>query len=159
MRHGVLPRTLHVDEPTPHVDWSAGEVSLLTEARPWPETGGPRRAGVSSFGVSGTNVHTIIEQAPESEPAETSAAPAVTPAVLPWVLSGRGAAALRAQAERLIAHVEAHDELRPVDVGYALATSRAAFEHRAVVVAEDRAGLLTGLGALARGESAPGLVE
>ncbi|WP_420822217.1 type I polyketide synthase, partial [Streptomyces antioxidans] len=156
MRHGVLPRTLHVDEPTPHVDWSAGEVSLLTEARPWPETGQPRRAGVSSFGVSGTNVHTIIEQAPV---VEAVSADAVAPGVVPWVLSGRGADALRAQAERLVAHVESRGELRPVDVGFSLATGRSAFEHRAVVVAEGRDGLLTGLGALARGESAPGVVE
>ncbi|WP_404820796.1 type I polyketide synthase [Streptomyces malaysiensis] len=159
MRHGVLPRTLHVDEPTPHVDWSTGEVSLLTEVRPWPETGRPRRAGISSFGVSGTNVHTIIEQAPPAEPAEGSAAPAVPPTVLPWVLSGRGTDALRAQAGRLAAHVEAHEELRPLDVSYSLATSRSALDHRAVVVAEDRAGLLSALEALASGEPAKGVVR
>ncbi len=160
MRHGVLPQTLHVDEPTPHVDWSAGEVSLLTEAREWPETEGrPRRAGVSSFGVSGTNVHTIIEQAPEPEAANSVEAPGVTPAVLPWVLSGRGAAALRAQAERLAAHVEAHPDLRPLDLGHALATTRSAFDHRAVVVAGDRDTFLTGLGALAADGDTPGLVQ
>ncbi|WP_344318191.1 type I polyketide synthase, partial [Streptomyces javensis] len=156
MRHGVLPRTLHADEPSPHVDWSAGAVSLLTEQAEWPETGRPRRAGVSSFGISGTNVHTIIEQAPEVAAVE---APAGTPAVVPWVLSGRGAAALRAQAERLVAHVEARAELRPVDVGHSLATGRSAFDHRAVVVAEDRDGLLKALGALAEGRRSPALVQ
>jgi acyl transferase domain-containing protein/NADP-dependent 3-hydroxy acid dehydrogenase YdfG/acyl carrier protein len=159
MRHGVLPQTLHVDEPTPHVDWSAGEVSLLTEAQQWPETGHPRRAGVSSFGVSGTNVHTIIEQAPEPEAAEAPSAPAVTPAVLPWVLSGRGAAALRAQAERLAAHVHAHPEQRPLDLAHSLATTRSAFDHRAVLVAADRDGFLTGLDALAADSDTPGLVQ
>ncbi|WAP56084.1 type I polyketide synthase [Streptomyces sp. S465] len=160
MRHGVLPKTLHAEQPSPHVDWSAGAVSLLTEQMAWPETGRPRRAGVSSFGISGTNVHTIIEQAPEaSEPVAAASAPGVAPAVVPWVLSGRGVAALRAQAERLVAHVADRPELRPVDVGYSLATGRSAFDRRAVVVAGDRAGLVAGLGALAEGRGAPGLVE
>ncbi|WP_371106232.1 MULTISPECIES: type I polyketide synthase, partial [Streptomyces] len=157
MRHGVLPRTLHADEPSPHVDWSAGAVSLLTEQVEWPESGRPRRAGVSSFGISGTNVHTIIEQAPEVEAAETSLG-AVAPGVVPWVLSGRSADALRAQAERLVAHAADRPELGAVDLGYSLATGRSAFDHRAVVVAEDRDGLLAGLGALAEGRGAPGVV-
>ncbi|MEU8480894.1 SDR family NAD(P)-dependent oxidoreductase [Streptomyces hygroscopicus] len=159
MRHGVLPKSLHIDEPSPHVDWAAGAVSLLSEAREWPQTGRPRRAGVSSFGVSGTNAHAIIEQAPEPEPAEAPALPAAQPSVLPWTVSGKTADALRAQAERLLADLERRPELSLTDLGYSLATTRAALDHRAVVVGGDRAGLVSGLEALARGESAAGLVR
>ncbi|MFI0768457.1 type I polyketide synthase [Streptomyces sp. NPDC021218] len=166
IRHGILPKTLHVDQPSPTVDWSAGEVSLLTEARPWDETGRPRRAGVSAFGVSGTNAHTILEQAPEPEADEPSAtdedatpAPVVTATVLPWTLSAGNAAALRDNARRLASHLDREPALGTTDVAYSLATGRAALERRAVVVGGDRAGLLSGLEALARGESAPGLVE
>ncbi|MGW7126236.1 type I polyketide synthase, partial [Streptomyces sp. NPDC054901] len=138
MRHGILPRTLHVDEPTPHVDWEDGAVSLLTESMPWPETGRPRRAGVSSFGISGTNAHTIIEQAPdEPEANASSSATAPTPA-LPYVLSAKSADALRGQAARLRARLEEAPETGATDVAYSLATRRAAFDHRAVVVTDDR---------------------
>ncbi|HWO63012.1 MAG TPA: SDR family NAD(P)-dependent oxidoreductase [Umezawaea sp.] len=123
MRHGVLPRTLHVDAPSPHVDWTAGAVELLSEAREWPEVDRPRRAAVSSFGVSGTNAHVILEAA---EPVDV---PAVTaPAVVPWVVSGRTEAALDAQIARL------PRELPAADVGFSLATSRSVFEHRAVLL-------------------------
>ncbi|MGW0933075.1 SDR family NAD(P)-dependent oxidoreductase, partial [Streptomyces sp. NPDC002644] len=166
MRHGVLPRTLHVDAPSPHVDWSAGAVELLTENRPWPETGRPRRAGVSSFGVSGTNAHVILEAAPAEE-AEADAAGAesgpgqrrgATPSVVPWVLSGRDARALRAQAERLHDHVTDHPAFAPADVAVSLATTRSPLEHRAVVLGADRAELLAGLRALAGTGTAPGVV-
>ncbi|MEU4303825.1 type I polyketide synthase, partial [Kitasatospora aureofaciens] len=160
MRHGVLPRTLHVDEPSGHVDWSAGLVELLTEQRDWPAAEDrPRRAGVSSFGISGTNAHVVLEQAPE----ETSAVPGYTGAdVVPWVISGRSESAVRAQAQRLSEHLAQRPELRPADVALSLATTRHAFEHRAVLVGCDRTELLEAVEALARGggsqhgQTAPG---
>ncbi|MFG2697355.1 type I polyketide synthase, partial [Kitasatospora sp. NPDC048407] len=146
LRHGVLPRTLHVDAPTPHADWSSGAVELLTEARDWPAVDRPRRAGVSSFGMSGTNAHVVLEQAPEPEPAD---APEAAPGtVLPWVLSGRTAAALGEQAARLRARLAADAPARPADIGFSLATTRSAFEHRAVVIGDGQHALLDGLAAL-----------
>ncbi|KOV87952.1 hypothetical protein ADL03_05675 [Nocardia sp. NRRL S-836] len=136
MRHGVLPRTLHVDEPTPEVDWSTGAVELLTEARPWPELDRPRRAGVSSFGISGTNAHIILEQASEPEPRERKPGPAV----VPLVLSAPTDQALRARAGRLAEHLTGRD-VSPVDVGFSLATTRTHFDRRAAVVGGDRAAL------------------
>ncbi|WP_420157026.1 SDR family NAD(P)-dependent oxidoreductase [Nocardiopsis sp. CNT-189] len=166
MRHGVLPKTLHVDEPTPHVDWSAGAVELLTEARPWPETGEPRRAGISSFGMSGTNAHVVIEEAPVeqavaegAEGARPSAAPLRGLPVVPWAVSAKTEAALRAQAERLSAHVRKHADLDPVDIGYSLATTRSTLEHRAVLIGRDREELLAGLTALADDDAASGAVR
>ncbi|WP_455431167.1 type I polyketide synthase, partial [Streptomyces anandii] len=158
IRHGVLPRTLHVDEPSPDVDWSAGAVSLLTEAREWPETGQPRRAAVSAFGVSGTNAHTILEQAPAEDDEPAGEADRVPLPVVPSVLSARSEESLRGQAERLGAYVEERPDLRLADVGYSLAVGRASFERRAVLVAGDREGLLRQLGALERGELAAGVV-
>ncbi|MFF4324747.1 type I polyketide synthase [Streptomyces sp. NPDC001568] len=162
MRHGVLPRTLHVDEASPHVDWTAGDIALLTEPVEWPGTGRPRRAGVSSFGISGTNAHTIIEEAPAPAepptPAEPSAPVDASPP-LPWILSGKSRDALRDQARRLHAHAARHPELRPADLGLSLALGRSAFEHRAAVVAADRAALLAGLEALAEDAPAASLVE
>ncbi|GAA0604022.1 hypothetical protein GCM10010174_20650 [Kutzneria viridogrisea] len=154
MRHGLLPESLHAGEPSSHVDWTSGEVRLLTEATPWPQTGQPRRAGVSAFGVSGTNAHVILEQAPEPEPVETEAAPGTPPAVLPWLVSGRTAEALRAQAAELASTVDG----APLDVARSLATTRASLEHRAVVLASDREGFLRGLRALAEDGRAPELV-
>ncbi|HEU5473859.1 MAG TPA: SDR family NAD(P)-dependent oxidoreductase, partial [Actinophytocola sp.] len=154
LRHGVLPMSLHIDEPTPHVAWGRGAVRLLTEARAWPDHDRPRRAGVSSFGVSGTNAHAIIEEAPPVELAAEAPVTGPVPAVLPWVVSGRTAAALRGQAAALLAQVTADPGLAPVDVGRSLVSSRALLPHRAVVLGADRAGFTAGLAALARGEDA-----
>ncbi|WP_344341180.1 ketoacyl-synthetase C-terminal extension domain-containing protein, partial [Streptomyces rhizosphaericus] len=161
MRHGVLPKTLHVDEPSPHVDWSAGAVELLTDAVEWPETGRARRAGVSSFGISGTNAHVILEQAPTVSPdTEPPNQPRVlTSSVVPWAVSGRSEPALRAQASRLASFAGERSELPLVDVALSLTTTRSAFEHRAVVLAGDRAGLVDGLEALSIGDPAPGVVQ
>ncbi|MDT0542805.1 type I polyketide synthase [Streptomyces lonegramiae] len=160
IRHGVVPRTLHVDEPTPHVDWSAGAVELVTEGRSWPQDERPRRAAVSSFGISGTNAHVVLEQAPlaDAPPApERQAAPEAGAAV-PWLVSGRTAAGLRGQAAQLRAFV-ADRAPATADVAWSLASSRAALEHRAVVVAADREEFLAGLDAVAAGESAGGVVS
>ncbi|WSN08774.1 SDR family NAD(P)-dependent oxidoreductase [Micromonospora sp. NBC_01699] len=156
LRAGVMPPTLHVDEPTPQVDWSSGAVRLLSAAREWTSTD-LRRAGVSAFGVSGTNAHVVLEQAPT--PATEPEEPADLPPVLPYVVSGRTDEALAAQARNLIAHLDREPDPVPAAVARALATSRTAFEHRAVVVAGDRDGLLDGLRALATGEEAANLVR
>ncbi|MGC5365695.1 type I polyketide synthase [Streptomyces sp. DT24] len=176
IRHGVLPKTLHIDEPTPAVDWSAGNISLLTEARPWPDHGRPRRAAVSAFGLSGTNAHVIIEEAPR-EPGPTEApepteqppasaasstpAPAPAPTLTPLPLSAKTPEALRAQAARLLTHLrtaapEAGGPTVP-DLGFSLATTRAALEHRAVLLASRHDELLNGLTDLATGDGTTAL--
>ncbi|MGW7104497.1 SDR family NAD(P)-dependent oxidoreductase, partial [Streptomyces sp. NPDC054883] len=151
MRHGVLPPTLHAQERSDQIDWSAGEVELLTEAREWQAEGRPRRAGISSFGLSGTNAHVIVEQAPQEEEASGERPGASLP-VVPWLLSAKSAQALAGQAERLLAVADAH---RSEDVGYTLATARGAMDHRAVLVG-DRA---AGLAALAAGQPHAGVVR
>ncbi|WP_425427609.1 type I polyketide synthase [Actinoalloteichus hoggarensis] len=177
LQHATVPATLHVDRPTSHVDWASGRVELVTEPTAWPETGAPRRSGVSSFGGSGTNAHVIVEQAPEAEHGagpeqaagpETAAGRAAAseparpadsahPEPLPWLLSARSAAALPAQADRLIEHVRTH-EPAPLDTAFTLATARDAMEHRAVVVAAESAELFSAAGALAEGGADPALV-
>ncbi|MEW1873783.1 type I polyketide synthase, partial [Streptomyces caelestis] len=131
IRHGVLPRTLHIDAPSTHVDWTAGNVRLLTERTPWPETGRPRRAAVSSFGISGTNAHLVVEQAPEPEEPEQPAAPTAHPTVVPWPVAGKTKGALEAQ----LASVSALADATALDVGFSLASGRSVFEHRAVLLA------------------------
>ncbi|WP_327028036.1 SDR family NAD(P)-dependent oxidoreductase [Micromonospora sp. NBC_01740] len=190
MRHGTLPRTLHVDAPTSEVDWSAGAVEVLTEARPWPEVRRPRRAGISSFGISGTNAHVIVE-APAADPppvpgvadqqpssgaadqqpssgaadqqspsgaadqqSSSGGAAATRRPPVPWLLAAASGEALRDQAARLLTWLDGPGaDADPADVGHALATTRAALEHRAVVLAGDPATARTGLTALTRGEA------
>ncbi|MEV1160477.1 type I polyketide synthase, partial [Micromonospora chokoriensis] len=152
LKHGVLPATLHVDEPTPQVDWTTGQVRLLTETRSWePQTGRVRRAGVSSFGFSGTNAHLILEEPPTAEPVEQ---PPAAPSVVPWLISARSDDALRAQATRLTHHLDERPDTDPADVGRSLA-ARATLAHRAVVLGTDRQAALA---ALAAGTTGPGLV-
>uniref|UniRef100_UPI0038994E4E SDR family NAD(P)-dependent oxidoreductase n=1 Tax=Actinacidiphila epipremni TaxID=2053013 RepID=UPI0038994E4E len=165
MRYGLLPRTLHVDEPTPHVDWSAGAVELLTQAREWAPNGHPRRAAVSGFGMSGTNAHVVIEEAPPAaqEEAAVAADPGAADAAVPqlpapWLLSASTEAALRDQARQLHAYVLAHPELRPADAARVLAEGRPLLHHRAVAVADDRTELLAALEALAAGAESPDVV-
>ncbi|MDN3057227.1 SDR family NAD(P)-dependent oxidoreductase [Streptomyces sp. SRF1] len=178
MRHGVIPRSLHAGEPSRHIDWSAGAVRLLAEDQPWPEVDRPRRAAVSSFGISGTNAHVILEQPPAGGPfpdappldelppaeavdeARTEEGPADGADVpVPWMLSARSAEALAEQARRLAEAVTGDGAPRPVDVGYSLATGRSLFDHRAVVLGRDREELVSGLGAVAEGRSAAGVVQ
>ncbi|GAA2130984.1 hypothetical protein GCM10009727_23200 [Actinomadura napierensis] len=172
MRHGILPRTLHVDEPTPHVDWSAGAVELLTEQVTWPDTGRPRRAGISSFGASGTNAHVIMEQPPAAVEPEAESAPSPHPSstdlevparetsrpeVLPWLLSAKTEAGLAAQAQRLVEHLDTHPGLDTGEVAWALATTRSVLDHRAVIIGDETV-LREGLRALAAGEPHPAVV-
>ncbi|WP_329199398.1 SDR family NAD(P)-dependent oxidoreductase [Streptomyces sp. NBC_00667] len=155
MRHGVLPKTLHVDAPSDQVDWSVGDVALLTEAREWQADGRPRRAGISSFGLSGTNAHVIVEQAPEQPEADGTPAPALPAGVAaaPWPVSARSPQALADQARGLLDSLRDGDP-KPVDVGHSLAATRSLFEHRAVVVGDRTAALA----ALAAGEEHPALI-
>ncbi|MGV9856846.1 beta-ketoacyl synthase N-terminal-like domain-containing protein, partial [Streptomyces sp. NPDC003442] len=147
LRRGVLPATLHAGEASPHVDWSAGDVRLLTEAQEWEPADHTRRAGVSAFGISGTNAHVILEEAPAEPVAAPSAEPVVTGGVVPWTLSARSDAGLRALAARLVSDVPAGADI--ADVAGALAASRAGLEFRAVVLGTDREELERGLAVVA----------
>ncbi|WP_453086953.1 type I polyketide synthase, partial [Streptomyces olivochromogenes] len=159
MRHGLLPRTLHVDEPSTYVDWESGAVELLTREQAWPETGRPRRAGVSSFGISGTNAHVILEQAPQDEPSEAEQGGTGTLPLTPVVLSGRNEQALRAQARRLLAHLEnGAPDVPLLDLAASLALTRAGLEHRAVLLATEDTDLSDALKTLADGRTTSQIV-
>ncbi|HWN63083.1 MAG TPA: type I polyketide synthase, partial [Streptosporangiaceae bacterium] len=159
INHGTVPQTLHVGQPSSHVDWSAGLVEPVTAQVQWPAVGRPRRAGVSSFGFSGTNAHVILEQVPDDHAQEPPPRPDDRPAplVIPWAVSAKSRGALRDQAARLYSYVAAHPDLDPGEIGLALATTRTSFDQRAVVLG-DREILLRSLAALAADKPAAGVI-
>src|SRR6202034_1296484 len=167
LQHQVLPPTLHVDAPSPHVDWSSGAARLLTGPVPCPAGDDARRAGVSSFGLSGTNAHAVLAEAPAGDTALPGGAveaggdgageaagrlPVLAGGAVAWLVSGRTPEALAGQAGRLAAWVAARPELDPTDVGWSLAATRSVFEHRAVVLGAGRAEQAAGLGAVGTGQ-------
>ncbi|WP_431784923.1 SDR family NAD(P)-dependent oxidoreductase, partial [Streptomyces chumphonensis] len=162
MRAGELPRTLHVDEPTPHVDWTTGSLRLLDAPREWAASDRTRRAGISSFGISGTNAHVVVEEVASDEVAggpETVVGGGrglSGSSVVPWVVSARSVGALAALAGRVAGAVSGADA---VDVGWGLLSSRSVWEHRAVVWGSESGELTSGLGALASGEVAGNVVS
>ncbi|MFF7656940.1 beta-ketoacyl synthase N-terminal-like domain-containing protein, partial [Streptomyces sp. NPDC007983] len=158
MGHGMLPRTLYVDRPSAHVDWSPDTVQLLAEARPWPERADRvRRAAVSAFGISGTNAHVVLEEAPvEAPPVEASGGD--VPSVVAWSLSARSGEGLRALGVRLREFV-GRGGVGVVDVAHSLAVSRASFGERVVVMGRDRGELLAGLDVVVSGGSGRGVVR
>jgi acyl transferase domain-containing protein/acyl carrier protein len=159
LRHGLLPRTLHADTPSSHIDWTAGVVELLTESRPWPRGEAPRRAGVSSFGISGTNAHVVLEEAPAAEQPVAVEPDASEPPTVAWLLSAKTEPALRAQARQLRAHLRERPQARPQDVALSLATGRRHFARRAAVIGAERDALLAALEAVERGERTARVVE
>ncbi len=158
LQHGLLPKTLHAEEPSRHIDWSSGSLKLLSESQPWPPGAQPRRAGVSSFGISGTNAHVIVEEAP-GEPAAVPALPAAPSAVLPLLLSARDPAALQAQAAQLRDYLEAHPATSLADAAWTLATHRSRFPARAAVLGRDLAQVGAALQALAAGRADEQVVQ
>ncbi|MYZ18456.1 type I polyketide synthase, partial [Streptomyces sp. SID337] len=159
LRNGILPTSLHIDAPSPHVQWDQGGVRLLSEPVEW-RSERTRRAGVSAFGISGTNAHLILEEAPSQEEAAAAEVAEAPPgSVVPWVVSARTADALREQARRLAEFAAHGTEARSTEIGWSLATSRAVLEHRAVVIGQDSAQAISSLGALAAGEATADVVS
>ncbi|WP_340539823.1 type I polyketide synthase [Nocardioides sp. GXZ039] len=168
LRHGTLPRTLHAEIPSPHIDWSDGTVRLLDSPVPLDaEAPGPSRVGISGFGISGTNAHLVLEQAPTSPDGATDAAPdsftgseAIQPvaaaedAPTVWVFSARSAAGLIDYALRLREHAVTAD----LTVTSRTLARRSRLEHRVVVVAHDRTDLLEALDAVAEGRPHPAVI-
>jgi polyketide synthase 12 len=155
MRHNKIPRTLHVVEPTPAVDWKGAQMALVQEEQPWLPGDRPRRAGVSSFGIGGTNAHVIVEDPPKPAVVEKKEAPAPLPATLPFLLSGFTMQALRAQADKLHVHLGMNIEDRFLDIAHSLATTRTHFRKRLVLFAKNKAELLDALASYSRTGETP----
>jgi len=152
MRHEMLPASLHLHHPSPHIPWEDLPLEVVTGPTPWPRGVEPRIAGVSSFGIGGTNAHVILEEPPAGAATPAGATGAVggtARACLPLLLAGRSAPVLRAQAGRLAAHLESHPGLDLTDVASTLAFHRTRLAHRAGVVAHDRDQARAALQALA----------
>ncbi|MEA2202764.1 MAG: mycolactone side chain polyketide synthase, partial [Solirubrobacteraceae bacterium] len=165
IRHRVLPPTLHIDHPSPHIDWSPNTVRLLTQPLPWPDTGRPRTAAISAFGVSGTNAHLILQQAPAAPPPITEdPAPSPAPPFVIWPISAHDEPALAAQATHLHTYLREHPDLDLTDLAYSLATTRTHFPHRAAITTTStdhhaRSTLLESLNALATHQTHPHLTH
>ncbi|QQW33596.1 type I polyketide synthase [Mycobacterium marinum] len=164
MRHRTIPLTLHVNEPTPYVDWASGRIQLATETQEWPRPDNARRAAISGVGMGGVNAHIIIEEAveepmPVGQTALSDSGWDAASPVVPWIITAKSPEALLAQAARTVAHLEDDPDLRAIDIGYSLASTRAQFAHRAIVVGRDRNELLNGVRSLVAGESDPAVVR
>ncbi|MGW3451881.1 acyltransferase domain-containing protein, partial [Streptomyces sp. NPDC001076] len=156
IHHGELPRSLHIDHPSDQVDWTEGNINLLTENTSWPDVDRPRRAAVSSFGISGTNAHVILEQPPTTPPTPTTEEHT---AAAPWVLSAKTEGALVAQADALRSYLAEHPALEPATVARTLALSRTTFDHRAALLGSTGDELRTALSALAERRNSPSVVR
>ena len=141
LEHGEIPPSLHFQRPNPRIDFARSPFFVNAGLRRWERDGAPRRAGVSSFGMGGTNVHVVLEEAPEPEPSGGGR---------PWellVLSARTRAALEASTDGLAAHLAAHPEQALADVAHTLRVGRRRFGHRRVLVCRDRADAAAALAA------------
>jgi len=155
LEHQHLPRTLHCEEPSPHIEWQGSGLRLLQKARPWPRSERPRRGGISSFGISGTNAHVILEEAPAveaTEPAPCESTGEEGEGITSLLLTGLDQAAVLRQARRLRAWLEPRAERSLTDVAHTLRLHRTHHAVRAVVTARGRDQALEALQAVVDGQ-------
>lgn len=156
MQNNRIPKTLHVEEPTPSIDWEGEKMALVLEEQPWLPKDAPRRAGVSSFGIGGTNSHVVLEEYKAKVDGQATPNPAPMPEALPFVLSGFSEGALQAQAEALHLHLGMNIQDKFGDIAASLAQTRTHFRKRMVLMAKNKSDLLDGLAAFARTGETPG---